>query len=191
MGRPMTRQSETPRTEAFAESCATYVALRFKKQNGERPNIQDSEFLLAIEHSRRLERELAAEREAAEHYRNECDRLTRQSARYEERAEEERAARERAERDARCYLAIAGAAFGGTDHAEKIRAQTENPYESGNIAYAQFRNEWDAALAANIAPLKERAEAAEAKLAKAERERDLAKADAARLESIARCSPND
>lgn len=70
MTRPIAKPepSATPRTEAFAESCATYSALRHKIREGGKADLRDSEFILAIEHARILERALAAmtaERDAA------------------------------------------------------------------------------------------------------------------------------
>ena len=54
--------SETPRTDAFAASCMTNSVLIAKKSDGrnEKANLQELEWLLAVEHARQLERELSA-----------------------------------------------------------------------------------------------------------------------------------
>lgn len=54
----------TPLTDAFAASCMTNQMLIYKKQDGEKANLQEMEFILAIEHARQLERERAELMEA-------------------------------------------------------------------------------------------------------------------------------
>ena len=59
-------ESKTPRTNAFEQSCMTYRVLVAKKSDGrnEKANLQEIEWVLAIELARTLERENAALREA-------------------------------------------------------------------------------------------------------------------------------
>ena len=60
-------ESKTPRTDAFEQSCMTYRVLVAKKSDGrnEKANLQEIEWVLAIELARTLETELAAAREDA------------------------------------------------------------------------------------------------------------------------------
>ena len=57
--------SDTPTTDAFQDSCATYSALVYRKREDPnyRASIIEVEFVIALEHARQLERDLAAARE--------------------------------------------------------------------------------------------------------------------------------
>lgn len=75
------------------------------------------------------------------------------------------AALEAAEQRARCYQHIAGLALSGTDEADRIVAAHSNPYECSQVAAELIESRKKALIEYVDGVVKERAEAAEAKVA--------------------------